>query len=190
MWPAALTRLLKRRFIYIILGLLVLVYIFGNLFDRVSSAAICLRLCYDLLLECRRAPSVDYIMMSTKCNGYARYSGNSSCCHLTSILIVRGIGSYIVAIQFRADSCWPTSVVSSAYANSCCPMVAAIWSFPISATIAAAAATLHRTVAQSMNTVYHVACIRTSNRCWKRCSKQWIHKNTYTPAWSITSSCA
>ncbi|XP_017872107.1 PREDICTED: UPF0454 protein C12orf49 homolog [Drosophila arizonae] len=34
MWPAALTRLLRRRIIYIILVLLAILYIFGNLFDQ------------------------------------------------------------------------------------------------------------------------------------------------------------
>lgn len=142
------------------------------------------------LLHFRRAPSVDCIMMSTKCNGHARYSGSSNCCPQRSISIVRAIESYDVATQFRADNCWPTNGVSSACASSSCPTVAATWSSPISATIAAEAVTQHRIVAPYTNTACRVACIRTSNHCWSRYSRHWIHKNTYTPAWSIISSCA
>lgn len=142
------------------------------------------------LLHFRRAPSVDCIMMSTKCNGHARYSGSSNCCPQRSISIVRAIESYDVATQFRADNCWPTNGVSSACASSSCPTVAATWSSPISATIVAEAVMQHRIVAPYTNTACRVACIRTSNHCWSRYSRHWIHKNTYTPAWSIISSCA
>jgi len=37
MWPAALSRLLRRRIVYIVLGVLLLVYGFGHLLDRVSN---------------------------------------------------------------------------------------------------------------------------------------------------------
>ncbi|EDX16314.1 GD24664 [Drosophila simulans] len=40
MWPAALTRLLRRRIVYIVLVVLLLIYGFGHIFDRDSFSGL------------------------------------------------------------------------------------------------------------------------------------------------------